>query len=211
MSRSLPGTVAGLATLAVTAAALTVPSAAAGPDAKATAAPPVAKTTQVTLLTGDVVTLTSTGAGPDTISIDRAPGSTGGVQTHTIGGELHVVPDEALPFLAQDRIDADLFNVTELVEQGYDDASVSSIPLIVQYGPGVRAARAAAPEHATKSVVLASIHGAAIAASKKEASDFWDDLAHEQRARFSGGIAKIHLDEKVKATLADSVAQVGAP
>lgn len=213
MSRSLPGATAGLATLAVTAAALTMPSAAAGPaaEAPATAAPAIAKTTTVTLLTGDVVTLTSTGAGQDTVSVDRAPGSTGGVQTYTVGGDLHVVPDDALPFLAKERIDADLFNVTELVEQGYDDASVSSIPLIVQYGPGVRATRAVAPDHSEKSVVLNSIHGAAIAASKKDATDFWDELANESRARFSGGIAKIHLDEKVEASLADSVAQVGAP
>ncbi|MBD3923280.1 S8 family serine peptidase [Nocardioides cavernae] len=213
MSPSLPGAAAGLATLAVTAAVLTMPSAAAGPaaEAPATAAPAIAKTTTVTLLTGDVVTLTSTAAGRDTVSIDRAPGSTGGVQTHTIGGDLHVVPDAALPFLANGRVDADLFNVTELVEQGYDDASVSSIPLIVQYGPGVRAASAAAPEHSEKSVVLTSIHGAAIAASKEDATDFWADLANESRARFSGGIAKIHLDEKVEASLADTVAQVGAP
>lgn len=211
MSPSLPGTVAGLATLAVTAAALSVPSAGAAPEAKAAAAPADATTTTVTLLTGDVVTLTSSGAGPDTVTIDRAAGSTGGVQTHTVGGDLHVVPDEALPFLANGRVDADLFNVTALVEQGYDDASVTSIPLIVQYGPGVRAAAAGAPAHSTRGPVLASIRGAAIAASKKDATDFWDDLANEARARFSGGIARIHLDEKVEASLADTVAQVGAP
>lgn len=211
MSPSLPGTVAGLATLAVTAAALTVPSAAAGPDAKATAAPAVAKTTTVTLLTGDVVTLTDTGAGPDTVSVDRAPGSAGGYQTYTVGDDLHVVPDAALPFLANGRVDADLFNVTGLVEQGYDDASVPSIPLIVQYGPGVRAAAVDAPAHSTQGAVLPSIGGAAVAASKDQAADFWAEIAQQGRARFAGGIAKIHLDGKVEASLADSVAQVGAP
>ncbi|WP_165355130.1 S8 family serine peptidase [Nocardioides oleivorans] len=205
MSRSLPG-VAGLAALAVTAAALSVPSASASPEGKAAPQPAAPKKTSVTLITGDVVTLVD-----DAVTIDRAPGSTGGVQTYTVGGDLHVVPDSALPFLAQDRLDADLFNVTELVEQGYDDASVSSIPLIVQYGPGVRAASSQAPEHATKSAVLTSIHGAAIAASKDEATDFWADLAQQSKARFAGGIAKIHLDGKVEASLADSVAQVGAP
>ena len=214
MSRSLPGVVAGLAALAVTTATLSLPSAAAGPEATAASgAAPAAQTTKVTLLTGDVVTLTHHGAGSgrDTVRIDRAPGSTGGVQTYTVGDDLHVVPDAALPFLAHDRIDADLFNVTELVEQGYDDASVPSIPLIVQYAPGVRAASAAAPEHATKSTVLTSIHGAAITADKEDATDFWADLAHPARARFAGGIAKIHLDGKVEAALADTVAQVGAP
>ncbi len=104
MSPSLPGVVAGLATLAVTTAALTMPGAAAGPETKASAAPApaAAKTTKVTLLTGDVVTLTHSGAGPDTVRIDPAPGSTGGVQTYTVGGDLHVVPDAALPFLAEE-------------------------------------------------------------------------------------------------------------
>ncbi|SEB60408.1 Serine protease, subtilisin family [Nocardioides exalbidus] len=203
MPRSL---LAGLAALAVTAAALSVPSAAASPEGKPAPQPAAPKKTTVTLLTGDVVTLVG-----DAVTIDRAPGSTGGVQTYTVGGDLHVVPDSALPFLAQDRLDADLFNVTELVEQGYDDASVSSIPLIVQYGPGTRAAAAPAPEHATRSAVLTSIHGAAIAASKEDATDFWADLAQQSKARFAGGIAKIHLDGKVEASLADSVAQVGAP
>lgn len=205
MSRSLPGVVVGLAALAVVSAALSVPSAAA-PDDKAAPQPATPKRTSVTLITGDVVTMVD-----EAVSIERAPGSEGGIQTWTVGGDLHVVPDSALPFLAQDRVDADLFNVTGLVEQGYDDASVSSIPLIVQYGPGVRAATADAPDHSTRSAVLASIRGAAIAASKDQAADFWSDLADQPRARLAGGIARIHLDGKVEAALADSVAQVGAP
>ena len=181
MSPSLPGTVAGLATLAVTAAALTVPSAAAGPDAKATAAPAVAKTTTSPCSPATSSPSPTPVQAPTSASVDRAPGSAGGYQTYTVGDDLHVVPDAALPFLANGRVDADLFNVTGLVEQGYDDVSAPSIPLIVQYGPGVRAAAVDAPAHSTQGAVLPSIHGAAIAASKEDATDFWDDLANERR------------------------------
>ena len=36
-------------------------------------------------------------------------------------------------------------------------------------------------------------------------------MANQAKARFAGGIAKIHLDEKVEASLVESVTQVGAP
>lgn len=217
MSGSRPALVAGLVTFGVVAASLTpsgagaaMPPSAADPAATATPAPaPAVGPTSVTLITGDVVTLTGTGP-TAAVNIDRAPGSTGGVQTYTIGSDLHVVPDAALPFLAHDRLDDDLFNVTSLVDQGYDDASVSKIPLIVTYAAGARASQAA-PAHASRGAVLQSIHGAAIGAIKGEASDFWADLTRGTSTRFGGGISKIDLDGRVEASLADSVAQVGAP
>ncbi|GAA5143564.1 S8 family serine peptidase [Nocardioides marinquilinus] len=169
--------------------------------------------TTVTLVTGDVVTVTE-GAEPGgapVVGIERAPGSTGGVQTYTVDGDLHVVPDAALPYLAQQRLDADLFDVTGLIEQGYDDASVDAVPLIARYAPGVRAARAPAPEHARRGAVLTSIRGAALRAPKAQTADFWADLTAGAGDRFTGRIARLDLDEKVEASLADSVAQVGAP
>jgi subtilisin family serine protease len=209
---------AGLVSLTVAAASLTPPGAealtaprlAADPAAPAAATPVGGRSTSVTLVTGDVVTLTGAGSAPDAVRIDRAPGSTGGVQTYTVGKDLHVVPDAALPYLAQDRLDDDLFNVTALVEQGYDDASVSKIPLIVQYSAATRAT-AAAPRHATRGPVLQSIHGAALGVAKREATDFWADLTRPAAARFAGGVREVHLDGRVRASLAESVSQIGAP
>src|SRR5206468_8816254 len=132
MSRSARAVAGGLAVLVALAAVTTTPSQADGvaaPDA----APPTQSTHRVTLLTGDVVTLTETAGGPPTAAVEQAAGNAGGVQIQQVGDDLHVVPDVALPYLAAGRLDPELFNVTSLVDQGYDDASVKSIPLIVQY------------------------------------------------------------------------------
>src|SRR4051794_39762481 len=55
---------------------------------------------KVTLITGDVVTVTDAGRGKSTVSVERAPGSTGMIHTETVGKDLYVVPEEALPYLA---------------------------------------------------------------------------------------------------------------
>ena len=131
-----------------------------GATAPRRAAAPTAKTHTVTLVTGDVVTLTRSGDGPGTAHVEPAPGGTGGVQIQAIGNDLHVVPDEALPFLASGRLDQDLFNVTGLVEQGYDDASVDAIPLhrrvrrghpVAARRPAVHRRLGAAGEHQRRS------------------------------------------------------------
>lgn len=221
MSRSLRATVGGLTVTAVTAALLSTTASYADPAADAaspqpgTPAPASGATHEVTLINGDVVTVTDTGNGPGTASVQQAPGSTGGVSIQTVGDDLHVVPDEALPFLASGRLDADLFNVTGLIEQGYDDASVAKIPLIVQYRTNLRS-RPATPRHAQRGVALESIHGASLKASKAQADKFWDGVTAMparvgEPGGFTDGIARIHLDGKVEASLAESVAQIGAP
>ncbi len=222
MSDQTPRAVAGAAAAVLAAGLLAVgqPPAASGasPGAAAPTAPTVAATAEthtVTLITGDVVTLTSAGDGPGTARVEPGPNSTGGVQIQAIGDDLHVVPDAALPFLASGRLDADLFNVTGLVEQGYDDASVDAIPLIVEYGAGARSVPAT-PRFADRTAELQSINGAAVGADKDTADRFWTTITPElgaraTNARFTGGIARVSLDSKVEASLTDTVAQVGAP
>ena len=167
------------------------------------------KRTSVTLITGDVVTVTERGDGRTVATIEDGPGSSGGVQTQTVGRETYVIPDEALPYLAADRLDRELFNVSELVEQGY----TAELPLIAEYAGTVRTRAArTAPAGADKMRDLASINAAAIATDMDEADRFWDAVtAPTLAARFTGGITKIWLDGKVEIDLADSVPQVGAP
>ncbi|MFF0339591.1 S8 family serine peptidase [Kribbella sp. NPDC004875] len=218
MSRSARAVAGGLAVLVALAATTTLPSQADGVASPGAAPPsqPAGQTHRVTLLTGDVVTLTETPGGQPTASVEPSPGAGGGVQIQQVGKDLHVVPDAALPYLASGRLDPELFNVTALVDQGYDDSAVSSIPLIVQYRPGLRAA-AATPQHADRGATLESIGGLGLAAHKAEAAQFWSGItAGTARSvatpgQFGGGIQKVFLDEKVKASLADSTAQIGAP
>ncbi|MCI4066307.1 S8 family serine peptidase [Micromonospora sp. R77] len=171
-------------------------------------------TATVTLITGDVVRVTHPGSGPDVVTIDQRAGSTGGIQTQTLGGDLYVIPDAVQPYLAADRLDRELFNVTDLIEDGFDDAHAAALPLIATY-PRSASARTAAPNppaRARKVRDLRSINGMAISTAKRDAGSFWRALAPAAGSdRYAGGVGKIWLDGRVKVDLADSVAQVGAP
>src|SRR5947207_11721388 len=69
----------------------------------------------VTLVTGDVVHLLDAGAGRQGVEVERPAGAVGGVRTETIGGDLYVLPDEVLRYLAAGELDRRLFDVSSLV------------------------------------------------------------------------------------------------
>lgn len=202
--------VVGLQSAADAGAGTTAPPSSHTPSAS----PTTAASHRVTLITGDVVTVTDTGGGKSAVTVKRAPGSTGMVHTETVGKDLYVLPDEVFPYLAADRLDSRLFNVTRLIAHGYDDASTDAVPLIVEYGGGINPSTAPTPAGAHEGVVLTSIDGASLAAQKSQAATFWAAVTPThaaKRATFTGGIAKIFLDGKVQADLAEDVAQVHAP
>lgn len=179
---------------------------------------------RITLITGDVVTIQTIEGGKTIINVEPVDKNGAGAQILNIGEETYVIPSSAMPYLAADKLDKDLFNVTELIEKGYDDKSLPSLPVIVEYTESkARAVQAkkADPKGAKTVRVLESINGAALSANKKEAESFWEDITPEteekgdvakpETALFDQGIEKIWLDEKVEATLDQSVPQIGAP
>lgn len=91
-------------------------------------------THKVTLVTGDVVTVTTMADGKQIADVDRPDSAVGGVKVQTVNGDLFVIPDEAVPLLGTGKLDRRLFNVTDLIEMGYDDAKTSAVPLIATYG-----------------------------------------------------------------------------
>ncbi|WP_426512950.1 S8 family serine peptidase [Dactylosporangium sp. McL0621] len=188
---------AAVATLAV-AALLTGPvtPAAAGPPSGQTAHPAAGRSTTVTLITGDVVRLVDAGGGRQIADVRRPARAPGGVRTETIGGDLYVWPDEALPLLAADRLDRRLFDVSLLVRSGYDDAKQADLPLI--------ATTAAPPPNTAKVRDLPSVHGSALRATKQRIRQTWEGLRQNTKG-------KVWLDGTVKADLAESTAQIGAP
>ncbi|MDX3353221.1 S8 family serine peptidase [Streptomyces sp. ME01-24h] len=226
----------GWAALGTTAAVLVTVLTPATAGATASAAPserpagrPGGPARTVTLITGDKVTVTpDAGGGRDTLSVERRPGAPGSVRIVTENGDTFVYPDEALAYLAADRLDKRLFNVTDLMAQGYDDAHAPKLPLIVTGGnaaalrPGGTLLRGAGTVRA-----LPSVGGEAVAADRSKAADTWtaltaagtgrsgQDTAGSRKAAaepsFAGGIDKIWLDGKTKAALADTTAQIGAP
>lgn len=181
---------------------------------------------RVTLITGDRVTVTDLAGGTHAVSVETAvPGA--GYQTVTADGELSVIPASAERFLAAGVVDPDLFNVTRLIEYGYDDAAVDATPIIVELdgGPAPFSAEPPVPGLAV-GTPLESIGAAAATAGHADAASTWaaltgtDAAAHAAPRGFSadptdvtlgGGIAAIHLDGKVQATLDSSVPWIGAP
>ncbi|MFF7211940.1 S8 family serine peptidase [Streptomyces sp. NPDC008238] len=165
------------------------------------------------------------------VQVERAPGATGSVRVATEGGDTYVYPDEALAYIAAGRLDKQLFNVTQLVAQGYDDGHLSALPLIVTRAEGSAALKARAELPGARTTLsLPSVGGEAVRAERSKAAGFWAALTGSGRdggqssarpapqpegaaaePRFSAGVDQVWLDGRAKATLADTTAQVGAP
>ncbi|MGW0938407.1 S8 family peptidase [Streptomyces sp. NPDC002666] len=189
-----------------------VSAAAAVPSAPAPASAPTGTSYDITLVTGDVVHYTDLPGTQDIVTVDLADPASGGVEVRTQGGHTYVVPRQATSLLAADRLDPRLFDVTELAAMGYDDARTGSVPLIATPPENARSARPpAAPEGATTVHTLESIVATAMRTGKGEARTFWKDVAPGKAPRtLDGGIGKLWLDGKVKASLADETAQIKA-
>ncbi|MEU4555002.1 S8 family serine peptidase [Micromonospora violae] len=179
----------------------------------------------VTLITGDRVTVTPGTGGTTTPTVDvtRAPGATGSVRISTQRGDTYVYPDEAMPYLATGRLDKQLFNVTQLIAQGFDDTRTAELPLIVTRAAGSAKLRAGSTlPGAQTTMELSSVDGEAIRTRRSEAAHFWSGLtggagsatsrsAATAAPSFTAGVDTVWLDGKAKATLADTTAQIGAP
>jgi hypothetical protein len=143
----------------------------------------------VTLVTGDRVVLQELD-GPDrVVKVQPGKGRKGmAFRRSTENGDTFVIPADAGRLVAQKRVDRRLFNVSKLVELGYDDSRAKTVPLIVARPGGAKSLR--------------SLGAGALEVSKADASAFWRDAVKD---------AKLWLDGPVKATLDRSVAQIGAP
>ena len=207
------------------AAALVVPAAVTtvgwGSQAAASSQPPSEGSGvgvhRLTLITGDVVSVTRLADGRQVTTLDPKDGADGGIRTVTINGDQYVFPAEAMPFVAAGTIDRRLFDVTALVDQGLTDDERASLPLIVQYDTNAAGQRASIPDGAVRTRTLESIDASAVATRKSAASEFWTDVTGtppdriDRSGTLAPGIRKVWLDGQVQATLAESVAQINAP
>lgn len=179
------------------------------------------RTASVTLLTGDVVTVETTADGspdPATVTVRPGPG-----REHMAffrqreGDHLYVVPRDVAG-LVPGRLDRALFDVTGLVEAGYDDASRDSLPVIVQTataaaaaGTGAATATATGPAADTaaatdKATATHDTPAAALAAQDWSASGITPDRNLES----VGAVADV-LPKGRAAKLLDALAPVEAP
>ncbi|MBM7784697.1 S8 family serine peptidase [Tenggerimyces flavus] len=195
MRAGIYGVLRAALTLAVAATTLTLT----GPGA--TAAPPPAPPAKqqgerITLVTGDRVEVVR---GAAQLVPGKGRQGIGFAETRTKDGRYTVVPSDAMPLLAAGRLDPRLFDVTFLLEAKYGDAHRADLPLIATY---TAAKKPIAGAHVVRN--LASIEGGAIAAEKAKATTFWNEL------KSGAGIAKLWLDGPVRASLDQSVPQIGA-
>ncbi len=206
--------VVGLGSLPV----LDGPAAASSPREVPSAAPPdvadgVAwEYSTVTLVTGDKVTLGQAAGHQPTVAFEprRGPraGAVSDFSVRRDDGGVTVIPTDVAG-LVPSVLDPALFDVTGLVEMGYDDATTDTLPLIVERAAGVRTLAAASdalePEH-----VLSSIHATAVTLDKGLALDFGlelnqvDELRGPVAVRELGGLSQVSLDRQVTASALDA-------
>lgn len=173
----------------------------------------------ITLLTGDRVTVDSRGR----VAVEPAEGREDIVfATQRVDGHVRVVPSDAELLLVRGRIDARLFDITALIDMGYDDRGRADLPLIVTHDKGrTLTAKDAARARATVERRLPAVNGTAITARKADAPALWETLtdAAADGARqvpdagrsTAPGVERIWLDGKRQAALDRSVPQIGAP
>ncbi|MFE7333085.1 S8 family serine peptidase [Streptomyces sp. NPDC057565] len=171
------------------------------------------KQVTVTLVTGDKVLVTTDRSGRSSAAVlPREDGTQPMVQTYQMGKDLYVYPEDASQAIAEGKVDEQLFNVTGLIRQGYDDTHTDTLPLIATYRNSVNVASAApaAPRGAERGLSLPAVDGVALKADKGSAAAFWQDVTNP-RSRSVSALKKLWLDGKVKATLDQSTKQVHAP
>jgi subtilisin family serine protease len=146
---------------------------------------------ELTLITGDQVTLRAAGDGRYSVSVAhaaRSDGSTPAVEVVDRGDGLYAFPDDARPLIDAGRLDEELFHVEYLAAQGYGTGG--RLPVIVQYADaypvgGGAAARSGAtpadPPGSTRTATLASINALGLDLDPAGATGFWASLATSGR------------------------------
>ncbi|MFB7291618.1 S8 family peptidase [Actinacidiphila glaucinigra] len=168
---------------------------------------------QITLITGDRVTLETAPSGGHSVSVQPAAG-----REHITfvkrqnGGDWSVIPADALPLLAADRLDKALFNVSALARGKY--AERSRLPLIVEYaGDAATAERRLTAAGGDGVRAIPGTSFATLGQDRGDAAGFWKDIAPARvgTASFGAGIRRVWLDGRAKVQLDRTVPHIGAP
>jgi subtilisin family serine protease len=170
--------------------------------AQAAAPAPTTDGQTVTLITGDHLRVS-----PDGRAASRLPTpgrDTVPLLSEFVAGHLEVVPADAVALLGADRLDPRLFDVTELLADGYHDA----LPLIFTYQNGdptsvVRTAAAGADVGD-----LDTINALSVRVSASTTAAMWQSLT---TGALSTAVQKVWLDGLARPSIDVSVPLVGAP
>ncbi|MET7701081.1 S8 family serine peptidase [Streptomyces sp. NPDC005485] len=169
----------------------------------------------VTLITGDRVILRpQPGSKAPAVSVLPGKGREDMgfrlVRTLRAGTQhISVIPNDAERPLSTGKLDARLFDVTELIRIGQDDARSRSLPLIVMERAGKAAARSALTAHgADLGRTLRALNGGTLTQPKKSTGDLWQSLL---KGPLSSRVSKLWLDGRAKVLDDESNKIIGAP
>jgi subtilisin family serine protease len=157
----------------------------------------------ITLITGDRVTVTASGA----VTVRSGVGRAGvGFRTSRSNRRITVVPSDAQPLLDAGKLDRRLFEISLLLEYGHD--RLDHVPLIVQRTAPSRGTARVAPLALGPSAQIVRDLAAANALAIRGTPDgsLWRDLTGAL-----AGIDKVWLDGKLRTMLDVSAARIGAP
>jgi len=214
--------------IAMAATVVPVPSAAAHDQERARQAPAPIKLDgvkpgkhEITLITGDKVTLTDVGDGGYGFATEAATGPGRSLpifHSQATPDGFYVYPGDVLPAIEAGLVDRELFDVKYLAEHGYANDRSTHTPVIVQYPEAKQGLKAAAEElpASTATGTLDSINAAALAVPHDGTATFWSAVLGrtargETASTLSAGLTKVWLDRKVEADLDRTVPLIGAP
>ncbi|UFR02657.1 S8 family serine peptidase [Streptomyces sp. Go40/10] len=206
MKRAAAATVATAAAVAL-AAGMTSPASAKPAGASVAAAPKDTARHHVTLITGDRVALDAKGR---IVGLERAKGREHiPFQVRKAAGHTLVVPADAARLVASGTLDQRLFDVTELNKAATRKAQKNGLKVIVGYRGAATAAKADVRDAGTLRRSLKALNADAVQTPAKATAELWDAVTNGDRT--ASGIAHVWLDGVRKASLDQSVPQIGAP
>ncbi|MEV7321926.1 S8 family serine peptidase [Streptomyces sp. NPDC093970] len=178
-----------------------------------TARSPITSRHQVTLITGDHVTLETDASGRQGVTVAPAKGRerTAFIKRQS-GRDWTVIPADTLPLLATGRLDKALFNVSALVRGKY--AQRSSLPLIVEYaGDAATARRQLTASGADAVRPVGGTPFATLGEHYADATGFWKGIAPGRAGTttFGAGVRRVWLDGRSRIQLDSTVPRIGAP
>lgn len=196
----------------ISATFVSAPAAQAAPPTQQQVRTAGAKNYTFRLVTGDVARLTIESDGRQSASLVPQPGRTNGFQLRSVKGDLHLVPATAAPYLDSGQLDPQLFNLSALAKQGFGGRA---LPLLLSpTESGARTMKAPAlPKALAKHRTFAKLATLAVTPKQDQIRTFWESIDDDRRTskpRLDGGIGKVWLDARVKATLDKSTQQIGA-
>ncbi|GAA3837941.1 S8 family serine peptidase [Streptomyces coacervatus] len=162
---------------------------------------------QITLITGDRVAVDAKGR---VVGVERAKGREHiPVQVRTVGKHTLVIPMDATRMIASGRLDRRLFDITELNKAANRKNQKNGVKVIVGYSGAARAAKAGVRDTGTLGAAFKSLNADAVLASRQNAPGLWKAVTDGNT--LASGIAHVWLDGVRRASLDESVPQIGAP